>query len=80
MIKARTGSPVSLAKHDMGLNTVIGNNNKDSSGQNIEPSMHSTMRRLRTYDFRQANAFLPIKLASPQEWILKISGFQQLLA
>jgi transcription initiation factor TFIIB len=36
----------------MGLNTVIGNNNKDSSGQNIEPSMHSTMRRLRTYDFR----------------------------
>lgn len=50
--RARTGSPVSLAKHDMGLNTVIGNNNKDSSGQNIEPSMHSTMRRLRTYDFR----------------------------
>jgi transcription initiation factor TFIIB len=50
--RVRTGSPVSLAKHDMGLNTVIGNNNKDSSGQNIEPSMHSTMRRLRTYDFR----------------------------
>jgi transcription initiation factor TFIIB len=50
--RARTGSPVSLAKHDMGLNTVIGNINKDSSGQNIEPSMHSTMRRLRIYDFR----------------------------
>ena len=50
--RARTGSPMSLARHDMGLNTVIGNNNKDSSGQNIQPSMHSTMKRLRTYDFR----------------------------
>jgi transcription initiation factor TFIIB len=36
----------------MGLNTVIGNNNKDSRGQNIDASMHSTMKRLRTYDFR----------------------------
>jgi transcription initiation factor TFIIB len=50
--RARTGSPVSLAQHDMGLNTVIGNNKKDSRGQNIDPSMHSTMQRLRTYDFR----------------------------
>jgi transcription initiation factor TFIIB len=50
--RARTGSPVSLAQHDMGLNTVIGNNNKDSRGQIIDSSMHSTMKRLRTYDFR----------------------------
>ena len=50
--RARTGSPASLAKHDMGLNTVIGNNNKDSRGQNIDPSMHSTMQRLRIYNFR----------------------------
>ena len=50
--RARTGSPVSLAQHDMGLNTVIGYNNKDSRGQNIDASMHSTMKRLRTYDFR----------------------------
>jgi transcription initiation factor TFIIB len=50
--RARTGSPVSLAQHDMGLNTVIGNNNKDSRGQIIDASMHSTMKRLRTYDFR----------------------------
>src|SRR5919205_522617 len=50
--RARTGSPVSLAQHDMGLNTVIGNNNKDSRGRNIDASMHSTMKRLRTYDFR----------------------------
>jgi transcription initiation factor TFIIB len=50
--RARTGSPMSLAQHDMGLNTVIGNNNKDSHGQNIHASMHSTMKRLRIYDFR----------------------------
>jgi transcription initiation factor TFIIB len=50
--RARTGSPVSLAQHDMGLNTVIGYNNKDSRGQNIDASMHSIMKRLRTYDFR----------------------------
>jgi transcription initiation factor TFIIB len=50
--RARTGSPVSIAQHDMGLNTVIGNNNKDSHGQHIDASMHSTMKRLRTYDFR----------------------------
>src|ERR687894_2313718 len=50
--RARTGSPVSLAQHDMGLNTVIGNNNKDSRGQTMDSSMHSTMKRLRTYDFR----------------------------
>jgi transcription initiation factor TFIIB len=36
----------------MGLNTVIGKTNKDSSGHNIDPSMHSTMQRLRTWDFR----------------------------
>ncbi|MDQ3873000.1 MAG: transcription initiation factor IIB, partial [Thermoproteota archaeon] len=50
--RARTGPPTSLAQHDMGLNTVIGKTNKDSSGQNIDPSMHSTMQRLRTWDFR----------------------------
>lgn len=50
--RARTGSPVSLAQHDMGLHTVIGNNKKDSHGQNIDGTMHSTMKRLRTHDFR----------------------------
>ena len=50
--KAGTGPPISLAQHDMGLNTVIGKTNKDSSGQKIDPFMHSTMQRLRTWDFR----------------------------
>lgn len=30
---ARTGAPPSLARHDMGLSTVIGRENKDASGQ-----------------------------------------------
>jgi transcription initiation factor TFIIB len=50
--RVRIGSPTSLARHDMGLNTVIGTANKDSSGQTMDVSMHSTMKRLRTYDFR----------------------------
>ena len=50
--KKRTGMPTSLARHDMGLYTVIGRTDKDASGHKIEPYMHSTMRRLRTWDFR----------------------------
>ena len=50
--RARTGSPMSLAQHDMGLNTIIGKTNKDSSGRDIDPFMHSTMQRLRMWDFR----------------------------
>jgi transcription initiation factor TFIIB len=36
----------------MGLATVIGKNNNDSSGRKLDASMHSTMQRLRTWDFR----------------------------
>ena len=50
--KKRTGIPTSLARHDMGLYTVIGRTDKDASGHKIEAYMHSTMRRLRTWDFR----------------------------
>jgi transcription initiation factor TFIIB len=48
----RTGMPTSLARSDMGLSTVIGKTDKDASGSKIEPSMRSTMHRLRTWDFR----------------------------
>ena len=44
--------PTSLASSDMGLPTVIGKSNRDASGNKIEPSMLSTMHRLRTWDFR----------------------------
>src|SRR5947209_20286815 len=46
--KIRTGMPTSLARHDMGLPTVIGRTNKNATGHKIDPSMHSTMQRLRT--------------------------------
>jgi transcription initiation factor TFIIB len=48
----RTGMPSSLAQPDMGLSTVIARSDKDASGYEIEPSMVSTMHRLRTWDFR----------------------------
>ena len=50
--RGRTGMPTSLARSDMGLSTVIGKTDKDASGSKIEPSMLSTMHRLRTWDFR----------------------------
>lgn len=48
----RVGAPFSLAKHDMGLNTNIGLADKDSTGNEIAPSMKMTMSRLRTWDSR----------------------------
>ena len=50
--RARTGAPTSLARHDMGLATVIGRDNRDASGQKIDPSISSAMERLRMWDFR----------------------------
>jgi len=50
--RARTGMPTSLASSDMRLSTVIGNTTRDASGNKIEPSVLSTMHRLRTWDFR----------------------------
>jgi transcription initiation factor TFIIB len=50
--RTRTGTPSSLARHDMGLSTVIGRADKDASGNTIDVSMRSTMDRLRAWDFR----------------------------
>ncbi len=51
-VRTRTGLPSSLARHDMGLSTVIGKENIDATKNKIEPSMLSTLHRLRTWDFR----------------------------
>jgi transcription initiation factor TFIIB len=48
----RTGSSASLAYHDMGLATIIGKTDRDSSGHQIDASMKSVIHRLRTWDFR----------------------------
>jgi transcription initiation factor TFIIB len=50
--KSRIGTPISLARHDMGLSTIIGRINKDSSGNKIDSQTLSTMKRLRTWDLR----------------------------
>jgi transcription initiation factor TFIIB len=50
--RIRVGSPSSLALHDMGLATVIGRSNSDSSGRRLDSPMHSTIQRLRAWDFR----------------------------
>lgn len=49
---ARAGPPISLTRHGMGLATMIGRANKDSSGRRLDASTHATMQRLRTWDFR----------------------------
>jgi transcription initiation factor TFIIB len=49
---ARTGAPSSLARHDMGLSTIIGRENKDAKGQLIDTAMRSKIERLRTWDYR----------------------------
>jgi len=50
--RARTGAPTSLARHDMGLATVVGKSDKDASGTKIDSSISSTMQRLRKWDSR----------------------------
>ena len=48
----RTGSPISLTRHDKGLSTVINPANRDATGKPLSASMKSTIRRLRTWDSR----------------------------
>ncbi len=44
---SRTGMPMSLAIHDLGLSTVIGRNNKDFSGKTIvDASTRSIIERI----------------------------------
>jgi transcription initiation factor TFIIB len=50
--RARTGSPASLAFHDLGLATMIGRTNSDSSGRRLDAAMESRIQRLRTWDSR----------------------------
>jgi transcription initiation factor TFIIB len=50
--RSRTGMPISLARHDMGLATIIGSEDKYASGRKIDAAMRFTMNRLRTWDRR----------------------------
>jgi transcription initiation factor TFIIB len=50
--RIRTGPPISIAYHDMGLSTTIGRSDKDASGQKLDTVTYSRMRRLNTWNFR----------------------------
>ena len=49
---AHNGSPTSLAFHDMGLSTVIGQENVDASGNSLDASAKARMGRLRLWNSR----------------------------
>ena len=48
----RTGMASALSIHDKGLSTIIGNTDRDASGNFISSQMKSTFNRLRTWDSR----------------------------
>ena len=50
--RSRMGTPSSLARHDMGLYTIIGQTNRDASGHNLSAPVLSTISRLRVWDNR----------------------------
>jgi transcription initiation factor TFIIB len=50
--RIRIGMPTSLARHDMGLSTIIGRSDRDYSGNAIGTSVKSTIDRLRILDYR----------------------------
>jgi transcription initiation factor TFIIB len=50
--RQRIGLPNSLAFHDRGLSTIIGSQNKDSSGHTLNAYVNSSMQRLRIWDAR----------------------------
>jgi len=73
--RSRTGIPISLARHDMGLATVIGRTDKDASGRKIDAAMRSTMDRLRIWDLRtQAHSSTDRNLKKPFEQLDILKG------
>lgn len=50
--RARAGVPTSLARHDMGLSTVIGRTDRDAGGNTIASDMRFRMERLKKWDNR----------------------------
>jgi transcription initiation factor TFIIB len=65
----RTGLPRSLARHDLGLSTIIGRTERDASGNRIDSAMRARMNRLATWDMRS-------QLHTPRDRSLKAAFFQ----
>ncbi len=60
--RSRMGTTSSLARHDMGLYTIIGQTNRDASGHNLTAPVLSTISRLRVWDNRtqlDPSSYLP---------------------
>ena len=53
----RTGGPTSLARHDMGLATVIGKIDRDACGKMLDSQTQATINRLRTWDLRSQSSY-----------------------
>ncbi|MGH9984053.1 MAG: transcription initiation factor IIB [Nitrososphaeraceae archaeon] len=50
--RQRPGSTFSLARHDKGLFTVIGERDKDVYGRHLDPLVRHSMHKIRMYDVR----------------------------
>ena len=50
--KTRTGPAPSLARHDLGLSTIIGRTDRDASGNRLDVAMRARMHRLKIWDSR----------------------------
>src|SRR3989442_2001209 len=50
--RTRTGPIQSLARHDMGLSTIIGRTDRDANGNKLDVAMSTRMRRLKTSAIR----------------------------
>jgi transcription initiation factor TFIIB len=68
-VRARTGMPESLARHDMGLSTMVGRADRDASGNKLDPTMRTRMNRLATWDMRS-------RLHTPKDRSLSQAFFQ----
>ncbi|MGH9977897.1 MAG: hypothetical protein ACRD8Z_18990, partial [Nitrososphaeraceae archaeon] len=55
--RQRAGSSFSLARHDKGLFTVIGERDKDVYGRQLDPLVRHSMHKIRMYDVRTQLAF-----------------------
>ena len=52
--------PTTIASHDMGLATMIGTSNRDSTGRPISGDMKTTVDRLEAWDRRSQVTSRPI--------------------
>jgi transcription initiation factor TFIIB len=52
MVDPRRAEFSSLSSYDMGLSTIIGKTDKDAKGQKLQPTVQTTIQRLRTWDHR----------------------------